>query len=78
MSAPTKWTKEEIELLERCYPNLSTQDIANKLKRPYHSVQWKINRLGLTKAPNPEKHQISATGGIITHPEPGITVHRSK
>ena len=44
-----KWSKEEIDLLIKEYPNTKTEELAQKLNRTYGSVSKMARRLGLKK-----------------------------
>jgi hypothetical protein len=46
----TKWTKEELRLLKKLYPNTITVDIAEKLGKPLYVVAYQARKLGLKKA----------------------------
>lgn len=43
------WSKEEVRLLKKLFPNKSTKDMANELTRGVKSVQMKASKLGLKK-----------------------------
>jgi hypothetical protein len=43
------WTKDDIKLLRKLYPNTVTQQLADKLKRSAGSVKTKARQLGLKK-----------------------------
>jgi predicted transcriptional regulator len=44
------WSKQELTLLKKLYPDNSTRDIANELGRTVSAVQKKAGKLGLRKS----------------------------
>jgi len=44
------WTKSELSLLKKLFPNNPTAQIAAKLKRPTDAVKKKASRMGLRKS----------------------------
>lgn len=44
------WSKDDIKLLKKLFPNNPTADIAAKLKRPTDAVKKKASRMGLRKS----------------------------
>jgi len=44
------WTKAEITLLKKMFPNYPTAKVATKLGRPLENVKKKASRMGLKKA----------------------------
>ena len=43
------WSKDEVKLLKKLYPNTITQEVADQLGRPLTSVTKKANKIGLKK-----------------------------
>jgi hypothetical protein len=43
------WSKDEVKLLKKLFPNRSTQGVADQLGRSLKSVQIKASRMGLKK-----------------------------
>ena len=43
------WTKKEVQLLKKEFPNNSCEKVANKLSRPFYAVKRKAYRLGIYK-----------------------------
>ncbi len=44
------WSKDDIKLLKKLFPNNPTAGIAAKLKRPTDAVKKKASRMGLRKS----------------------------
>ena len=44
------WSKSELSLLKKLFPNNPTAQIAAKLKRPTDAVKKKASRMGLRKS----------------------------
>ena len=44
------WSKDEVNLLKKLFPNRKTQEIAEQLGRSLKSVQMKASKMGLKKA----------------------------
>jgi hypothetical protein len=44
------WTKSELSLLKKLFPNNPTAEVASKLKRPTDAVKKKASRMGLCKS----------------------------
>jgi hypothetical protein len=44
------WTKEEIRILKRLFPNRSCIEVAKKLGRPFYAVKRKSYRMGIYKS----------------------------
>ncbi|HSV26328.1 MAG TPA: hypothetical protein VLH60_00390 [Sedimentisphaerales bacterium] len=44
------WTKAEIALLRKIFPNTSCQAVAKRLGRPLYAAKRKAYRLGLAKS----------------------------
>ncbi|MBN2019743.1 MAG: hypothetical protein JW749_05905 [Sedimentisphaerales bacterium] len=44
------WSAAEISLLERQFPDISCNKIAQKLGRPFYAVKRKAYRLGICKS----------------------------
>lgn len=44
------WSKDEVKLLKKLFPNRKTQEIAAQLGRSLKSVQMKASKMGLKKA----------------------------
>lgn len=43
------WTKEELSMLEKEYPRMETQELANKLNRTLEAVRFQAKKYGLKK-----------------------------
>ncbi len=44
------WSKEEIKLLKKLFPNSKTREVADELGRSYKSVEMKGFKMGLKKS----------------------------
>ncbi len=44
------WSKDDVKLLKKLFPNRRTQDVADQLGRSLTSVQKKATKMGLKKA----------------------------
>lgn len=44
------WSKDEVKLLKKLFPNRSTQEITDQLGRSFKSVQMKASKMGLKKS----------------------------
>ena len=44
------WSKSEVNLLKKLFPNNPTAEVAAKLGRPTESVKKKASRMGLRKS----------------------------
>ena len=44
------WSKDDVKLLKKLFPNRRTQDVADQLGRSLTSVQKKASKMGLKKA----------------------------
>jgi len=44
------WTKADVNLLKKLFPNNPTASIAAKLRRPTEAVKKKASRMGLRKS----------------------------
>jgi len=44
------WSKEDVKLLKKLFPNRKTQEVADQLGRTLKSVKMKASKLGLKKA----------------------------
>jgi hypothetical protein len=44
------WSAEELEILQKYYPHMSTREVAKKLDRTLRGVEMKATRLGLKKS----------------------------
>lgn len=54
------WTKSDLQLLKRLYPNHSNKEIGNRIQRTGQSVKTKATVLGLKKAPTYKRMAFSA------------------
>ena len=43
------WSKDEIKILKKEFPNKSCEEVAKKLKRPLFAIKRKAYRLGIYK-----------------------------
>ena len=43
------WTKKEVQLLKKEFPNNSCKKVAKKLGRPFYAVKRKAYRMGIYK-----------------------------
>lgn len=44
------WSKDEVKLLKKLFPNRSTQETTDQLGRSFKSVQMKASKMGLKKS----------------------------
>ena len=44
------WSKDDVKLLKKLFPNRRTQDVADQLGRTLKSVEQRAYRMGLKKA----------------------------
>lgn len=44
------WSKDEVKLLKKLFPNRSTQEITDQLGRSFKSVQMKASKMRLKKS----------------------------
>jgi len=44
------WSKEELGLLKKLFPNRKTREVADELGRSYKSVEMKATKMGLKKS----------------------------
>ncbi len=44
------WSKDDVKLLKKLFPNRRTQDVADQLGRTLKSVKQKASKMGLKKA----------------------------
>ncbi len=44
------WTREEIKVLKKLFPNKSCREVAKKLGRPFYAVKRKSYRMGIYKS----------------------------
>lgn len=71
---PTKrWTEDEDIELARLYQDCRKPyaEIAKLMNRPLGSIGSRLQSLGLQRNKTTE----TESRGIITHPQPGVTVH---
>lgn len=62
-----KWTDEELDQLCDLYGTMPAHELAAKLGRSYNSVNSQAQTLGLMESSKIPR---------ISHPAPGVTVHR--
>lgn len=53
----SRWTKEELDLIRRFYPNVPAEMIARKLDRPLRSIYRMAQRVGVSKTHAYKVHQ---------------------
>ena len=46
------WSKDEVKLLKKLFPNRRTQEVADQLGRSLKSVRVKASKMGLKKSKN--------------------------
>ena len=44
------WSKEDVKLLKKLFPNRKTQEVADQLGRTLKSIKMKASKMGLKKA----------------------------
>ncbi len=44
------WSKDDVKLLKKLFPNRTTQDVADQLGRTLKSVEQRAYKMGLKKA----------------------------
>lgn len=71
---PSVWTPEQEALLETLYgANLSLGDISRKVGHQIKDVEHKAFQMGLRRVSSTR----TIRTGIISHPRPGVLVHKS-
>ena len=79
MASGTLWKRDEIETLLLLFQvkNKPIHEVAERLGRTPDAVRVQLNGMGLSSRSSDDNEGIrSSTGGIITHPEPYLTVHK--